>query len=57
MNDFFFLEIYNVLFSGILQCHSGLFQCFIQCINRYPFAIKTVVFHLSGLEFIAAAAI
>lgn len=32
-------------FSGILQCHSGLFQCFILCINWHTFAIKTVIFH------------
>lgn len=47
---FFFLEIYNVLFSGNLQRHSGLFQCFIRCINQYPFTIKTVVIHLSGFD-------
>lgn len=58
MNDFFFylLEMYNVLFSGILQCHSGLFQCFIQCINWYPFAIKNSCISPFGLEFITITA-
>lgn len=47
--NFFSWEFANVLFSGNLQCHGGLFQCSIQCINWYRFSNKTVVFHIFGL--------
>lgn len=52
---FFFLGNFaNFLFSGILQCHGGLFQCSIQCINWYPFTNKTVVFHISCLVLLSS---
>lgn len=41
---FFFLKIYYILFSGILRCHSGLFQCFINVLTGILLQLKRLYF-------------